>query len=268
MPNKINNNNEININELTNKDNNTSIKPKIMEKIEKMNKIKISEDNQNISVNFEDTIPKENTIKSNNNDNVNIFDEFERKNFNIGNSNNDKCNYMNSIQNLNSKSINLMKSDINVNNNIDEDILNDELDEDNCNYNSTIISNNKNLTIKKNESLKKEDIEEEQNYEKEFEKSNDLSKLEKKSYDNINLNDYKEIRESQQFQNQLNFFESNNNLGNSDIKKSKNEKSPKKNPNQLLVSESISDSYGDDIINNLNKFRHLALEESTINSKK
>ena len=268
MPNKINNNNEININELTNKDNNTSIKPKIMEKIEKMNKIKISEDNQNISVNFEDTIPKENTIKSNNNDNVNIFDEFERKNFNIGNSNNDKCNYMNSTQNLNSKSINLMKSDINVNNNIDEDILNDELDEDNCNYNSTIISNNKNLTIKKNESLKKEDIEEEQNYEKEFEKSNDLSKLEKKSYDNINLNDYKEIRESQQFQNQLNFFESNNNLVSSNIKKSKPEKSPKKNPNILLESESISDSYGDDIINNLNKFRHLALEESTINSKK
>ena len=122
--------------------------------------------------------------------------------------------------------------------------------------------------MKKDDTLKKEDIEEEENYEKEFEQDNDLTKIEKKSYDNINLNDYKEIRESQQFQNQLNFFESNNNLGNSDIKKSKNEKSPKKNPNQLLVSESIRDSYGDDIINNLNKFRHLALEESTINSKK
>ena len=50
MPNKIEENNEIDINDLTNKDNNTSIKPKIMEKIEKMNKIKISEDNQEESL--------------------------------------------------------------------------------------------------------------------------------------------------------------------------------------------------------------------------
>ena len=174
---------------------------------------------------------------------------------------------MNSTQNLNSKSISLMKSDNNINNNIDEDILNDELDEDNCNYDSTIISNKKNITMKKDDTLKKEDIEEEENYEKEFERENDLSKIEKKSYDKINLNDYKEIHDSQQFQNQLNFFESNNNIGSSNIKKSKHE-SPKKNPNQLLVSESINDSYGDDIINNLNKFRNLALQESTINSKK
>ncbi len=267
MPKKIEEENkDIDINDLTNKDNNTSIKPKLMERIEKMNNIKISENNQNISLNFDESLPKNITIQSNKNDNVNIFEEFEKNNFNKGNNNNIGSNYMNSIQNLNS--ISLMKSDNNGNNNIDEDILNDELDEDYCNYNSTNISNKKNITIKKDDdTLKKEDIEEEENYEKEFEKENDLSKIEKKSYDKINLNDYKEIHDSQQFQNQLNFFESNNNIGSSNIKKSKHE-SPKKNPNQLLVSESINDSYGDDIINNLNKFRNLALQESTINSKK
>ena len=264
MPKKIEEENkDIDINDLTNKDNNTSIKPKLMERIEKMNNIKISENNQNISLNFDESLPKNITIQSNKNDNVNIFEEFEKNNFNQGNNNNIGSNYMNSIQNLNS--ISLMKSDNNGNNNIDEDILNDELDEDYCNYNSTNISNKKNITIKKDDdTLKKEDIEEEENYEKEFERENDLSKIEKKSYDKINLNDYKEIHDSQQFQNQLNFFESNNNIGSSNIKKSKHE-SPKKNPNQLLVSESINDSYGDDIINNLNKFRNLALQESTIN---
>ena len=33
-----------------------------------------------------------------------------------------------------------------------------------------------------------------------------------------------------------------------------------------MISNSISDSYGDNIINDLNKFRRLALEESTISN--
>ena len=99
MQNKIEEENkEIDIKDLTNKDNNTSIKPKLMERIEKMNNVKISENNQNISLNFEESLPKNNTIQSNKNDNVNIFEEFEKNRFNKGNNNNNiGSNYMNSI---------------------------------------------------------------------------------------------------------------------------------------------------------------------------
>ena len=302
MPNKISDNNYNESNEddrnLTNKDNNTTNKSKMIDRFENVKNLKISKDDQNISVNFIDNKLNKN-IDSKSNNEKNIFEEFERNNLNkeYENNNNNNINITQNI--MDSKSISYMKTntnnnynynnnnnndnyrDDNTNNNnnyyniTDDDILNDELDEDNCNYkigNSSYISDN-NINTEKKE-IKKEESEEEENYENDFETDKvtlkNIIEGEKNQDNNVNLDDYKEIHESQQLENQLNFFESNNNIENINIRKSKYQKNTPKNEtnikNSLMISNSINDSYGDNIINDLNKFRRLALEESTISN--
>ena len=308
MPNKINENNYNDVSEVDNgnlidKDNDITNDSKIIDRFEKVKNLKISKDEQNISVNFIDNKLNKN-IDTKSNEEKNIFEEFERNNFNKENENNNNNNNMNITQNLmDSKSISYMKtntnnnynnnnsnnnnnfknnnnySNENINNNnyniTDDDILNDELEEDNCNYrigNSSDISDN-NINTEKEE-IKKEESEEEENYENDFEIDKatlkNILEGEKTQDNNVNLDDYKEIHESQQLQSQLNFFESNNNIENINIKKSKHQKISPKNDinfkNSLMISNSISDSYGDNIINDLNKFRRLALEESSISN--
>ena len=308
MPNKINENNYNDVSEVDNgnlidKDNDITNDSKIIDRFEKVKNLKISKDEQNISVNFIDNKLNKN-IDTKSNEEKNIFEEFERNNFNKENENNNNNNNMNITQNLmDSKSISYMKtntnnnynnnnsnnnnnfknnnnySNENINNNnyniTDDDILNDELEEDNWNYrigNSSDISDN-NINTEKEE-IKKEESEEEENYENDFEIDKatlkNILEGEKTQDNNVNLDDYKEIHESQQLQSQLNFFESNNNIENINIKKSKHQKISPKNDinikNSLMISNSISDSYGDNIINDLNKFRRLALEESSISN--
>ena len=126
-------------------------------------------------------------------------------------------------------------------------------------------------------------LEEEENYENEFENEdiNEIKKLEEqenKEKNRVNLDDYKEIHESQKIQTQLNFFEDSI-LDNININKSKghtvgnsfkNEnvkienKSEIENKNVLMSSE-LKDSYGDKILQNLNKYRKMALGESSFN---
>ena len=123
-------------------------------------------------------------------------------------------------------------------------------------------------------------IEEEENYENEFENEdlNEIKKLEEQENKNkVNLDDYKEIHESQKIQTQLNFFEDSI-LDNININKSKghivgnllnkeSESTEDKNINNnrnLLMSSELKDSYGDNILQNLNKYRKMALGESSM----
>ena len=125
-------------------------------------------------------------------------------------------------------------------------------------------------------------IEEEENYENEFEnedinKIKQLEEQEDKEKNEVNLDDYKEIHESQKIQTQLNFFEDsildNINInksrghivGNSFKKENENneEGNGEENKNVLMSSE-LKDSYGDKILQNLNKYRRMALGESSL----
>ena len=125
-------------------------------------------------------------------------------------------------------------------------------------------------------------IEEEENYENEFENEdiNEIKKLEEqenKEKNKVNLDDYKEIHESQKIQTQLNFFEDSI-LDNININKSrghivgnsfKNEKENNEEGNDeenrnVLMSSELKDSYGDKILQNLNKYRKMALGESSL----
>ena len=125
-------------------------------------------------------------------------------------------------------------------------------------------------------------IEEEENYENEFENEdlNEIKKLEEqedKNKNRVNLDDYKEIHESQKIQSQLNFFEDSilnsininkskgHIVGNKENNKSKSfgEKNESNNKNVLMSSE-LNDSYGDNILKNLNKYRKMALGESSL----
>ena len=152
-------------------------------------------------------------------------------------------------------------------------------------------------------------MEEEEKYEKEFNHgSNEIEKLEQENSNKneVNLDDYKEIYESQKIQTQLNFFEdsimenininkskehrvnlcdSNNNnilnknsmndtsnnfgqnngiMGSSNYSNKTNKLKESKIINNNMISYEIEDSYGDNIIKNLDKFRRLALEESNL----
>jgi hypothetical protein len=111
------------------------------------------------------------------------------------------------------------------------------------------------------------------------------------------LEDYKEIHESQRIQSQLNFFEdsimdnininksrahvvgkisndmnqskgkNNNEIGNSKEGNNyfnKNDMEENKQINNNIISCDISDSYGDNILQNLNKYRKMALGESSL----
>ena len=147
-------------------------------------------------------------------------------------------------------------------------------------------------------------MEEEEKYENEFnDGSKDIEKLEKEQSDknDVNLDDYKEIHESQKLQTQLNFFEdsimdnininkskthkvtisdsknkneqnsnsingngsvmASNNFNNNSINKSN---ASKRTNNINMVSSELEDSYGDNIIKNLDKYRRMALEESNM----
>ena len=147
-------------------------------------------------------------------------------------------------------------------------------------------------------------MEEEEKYENEFnDGSKDIEKLEKEqsNKNDVNLDDYKEIHESQKLQTQLNFFEdsimdnininkskahkvslndsnnkseqnknsmngngsvmASNNFNNNSINKSS---ASKKKNNINMISSELEDSYGDNIIKNLDKYRRMALEESNM----
>lgn len=135
----------------------------------------------------------------------------------------------------------------------------------------------------------------------EFENENSIVKLNLKSED-VCLDDYKEIHESNKFQTQLNYFEDseidynhvnkskqhvinqvNNNKtyqrpqspklkGNQSNNESSNKRKMNNNNGKMALidlnlntsSNMFSDSYGDNIIKNLHKYRQMALEESSI----
>ena len=124
-------------------------------------------------------------------------------------------------------------------------------------------------------------IDEEENYEKEFENEdlNEIKKLEEEDDKNkVNLEDYKEIHESQKIQTQLNFFEDSildnininksrghivGNINNTNSEKIDDSENKNENKNVLMSSE-LKDSYGDNILKNLNKYRKMALGESSM----
>ena len=125
-------------------------------------------------------------------------------------------------------------------------------------------------------------LEEEENYENEFENEdlNEIKKLEEEDNDKnkVNLDDYKEIHESQKIQTQLNFFEDSildnininksrghivGNITSTDSEKMEDNENKSTNKNVLMSSE-LKDSYGDNILKNLNKYRKMALGESTM----
>ena len=141
-------------------------------------------------------------------------------------------------------------------------------------------------------------LEEEEKYGNEFDNDiNEIEKLEqeqksKNNENGINLEDYKEIHESQRIQSQLNFFEDsimenininksrahvvgkinndlNQNENSKDFRKvsnnsNKNSRKESKQVNNNLISCDISDSFGDNILQNLNKYRKMALGESSM----
>lgn len=172
------------------------------------------------------------------------------------------------------------------------------------------VSNNKGIlssvrsipkgSIKIEEKIQSDEEEYDNN---EFENEKTIAKLNVKT-DNVCLDDYKDLHESQKFQTQLNYFEdsyidySNVNKSNpqkehviqqstnktlqrpqspklkekQSVNQSNNNRRPDDKNNQKasiglrsnMSSNIINDSYGDNIINDLNKFRQMALEESSI----
>lgn len=175
------------------------------------------------------------------------------------------------------------------------EIINDDIHYMDNNEDEEDIVNSKNRSII-NQQKEKEEEDNDEDYEADFttdEKA--LTNLEKKIEDNnnkINLEDYKEIHESQKFQTQLNFFEDscidNVNMKNSrqhlvrppspKVKKQANTNKEqvdslfdKYKSNNIIQSSDLSmnpikDSYGDNIINDLDKYRKMALEESTFSN--
>ena len=175
------------------------------------------------------------------------------------------------------------------------EIINDDIHYMDNNEDEEDIVNSKNRSII-NQQKENEEEDNDEDYEADFttdEKA--LTNLEKKIEDNnnkINLEDYKEIHESQKFQTQLNFFEDscidNVNMKNSrqhlvrppspKVKKQANTNKEQvdslfdkyKSNNSIQSSDlsmnPIKDSYGDNIINDLDKYRKMALEESTFSN--
>ena len=175
------------------------------------------------------------------------------------------------------------------------EIINDDIHYMDNNEDEEDIVNSKNRSII-NQQKENEEEDNDEDYEADFttdEKA--LTNLEKKIEDNnnkINLEDYKEIHESQKFQTQLNFFEDscidNVNMKNSrqhlvrppspKVKKQANTNKEqvdslfdKYKSNNIIQSSDLSmnpikDSYGDNIINDLDKYRKMALEESTFSN--
>ena len=303
--NYINNNNNDNIDNLrrsvnssriSNKDNNISM-DQIESSIKNINNNNISKNNNNININ-------NNNININSNNKSKKLDPrisakiMDEKNLKISKEEKDKSVYFvggqeqnslmnntNKIENSNMRISNELKnrksfhgSPENINNmtrnlNSKDNIIINDLDDDSCNIDINLS--------KKEENEKFEII-----------NNPDLEKNKNKN----NINNYKEIQESQKLQNQLNFFEDsildnkvnikNSNKQkirpsspkgkNSQIKKIENENNNNNNNNEKNQVDSLlssnnnfcNDSYGDNIINDLNKFRKLALEESSISNYK
>ena len=276
--NKINNKKSINSSEMSNKDNNISeeeyqnkdnnnnnnsnnkikqikldsrISAKIIE-----NEIKISKDEKEKSFLFEGE-QEQNSLMNNTN-------KIENSNMRISNELKNRKSFHGSPENINNITRNLNSKD---------NIIINDLDDDSCNIDINLSKKEEN---EKFEIINNPDLENNKN--------------------KNNINNYKEIQESQKLQNQLNFFEDSM-LENKVIKtsnkqkvrrpsspKGKNSQSKKNeiennynnniNNNELPVDSLLSsknlcnDSYGDNIINDLNKFRKLALEESSISNYK
>ena len=264
----IKNINKNNINITTSK----KLDPRISAKIMDEKNLKISKEEKDKSVYF--VGQEQNSIMNNTN-------KIENSNLRISNELKNRKSYHGSQENINNITRNI--------NSKDNYIIND-LEDDNCN----ILSKDINFIKKSNK-----EEEEEEKYENDFTIDNNIIKNLEAGENNqkkINLNDYKEIHESQKLQNQLNFFEDsildnkvnikNSNKQkirpsspkgkNSQIKKIENENNNNNNNNEKNQVDSLlssnnnfcNDSYGDNIINDLNKFRKLALEESSISNYK
>ena len=258
-------NNNINNSNITNNNKSKKLDPRISAKIINEKDLKISKDEKDKSVYF--VAQEQNSLMNNTN-------KIENSNLRISTELKNRKSYHGSQENLNN-----ITRDINPNDNY---IIKD-LEDDNCNILSKDIIN---LNSMKKSKKEEEDDDYEQ-YENDFTTDkNIINNIEKgeKSQNKIDLNDYKEIHESQKLQNQLNFFEDNILDNNINIKKSNKQKlrptSPKgknsqlkkiENNNNNKIQDSLlssnnfcNDSYGENIIKNLNKFRELALEESSI----
>ena len=225
---------------------------------------------------------QEYTKSLNNNSNINSFQNYTSINPQIKNYNLNKTNESDE---------NVVIGNISLNTTIKNSV--------NTNFNNTGKTNTLAKEMKLNEVEEKEEeelyesefkeeaknelknIEEEENYENEFENEdpNEIKKLEeqeKSEKNKVNLDDYKEIHESQRIQTQLNFFEDsimdNINIhksrghivGNIKNKESENLGEDNKNDRNVLMSSELKDSYGDNILKNLNKYRKMALGESSM----
>ncbi len=203
-----------------------------------------------------------------NNDNI-INNNYNNDNINnvINNQNLIENNkYENNIQNTIYESKNNKyqnDSDLVIQNNINQNV-NNETQTDIYNFKKDY---SRDISLEK---IKNKEEFDEEKYENDFTTYNAiLQNLEEGEEKNtiINLDDYKEIHESEQIQNKLNFFEDNND----DNLKKKNKIPLKQNSdinNSLKDSTLINDSYGDKIINALNNFRKIALDDSLIDKNK
>ena len=256
---KNNNNININNNNININSNNKSKKldPRISAKIMDEKNLKISKEEKDKSVYFVGG-QEQNSLMNNTN-------KIENSNMRISNELKNRKSFHGSPENINNMTRNLNSKD---------NIIINDLDDDSCNIDINLS--------KKEENEKFEII-----------NNPDLEKNKNKKI----INNYKDIHESQKLQNQLNFFEDSLLENKVNIKtsnkqkvrrpsspKGKNSQSKKNeiennynnniNNNELPVDSLLSsknlcnDSYGDNIINDLNKFRKLALEESSISNYK
>jgi len=258
---KNNNNININNNNININSNNKSKKldPRISAKIMDEKNLKISKEEKDKSVYFVGG-QEQNSLMNNTN-------KIENSNMRISNELKNRKSFHGSPENINNMTRNLNSKD---------NIIINDLDDDSCNIDINLS--------KKEENEKFEII-----------NNPDLEKNKNKKI----INNYKDIHESQKLQNQLNFFEDSMlenkvNIKTSNKQKIRRPSSPKgknsqskknendnnynnninNNNNELPIDSLLSsknlcnDSYGDNIINDLNKFRKLALEESSISNYK
>ena len=312
IKNNLNNNNQISNNKIENINVNDSYMDKVNEallknsqkisKKEKNKSILLSNEKNNINMNINNSkedflnvekieypnyITKESQEASksiNNISNINSFQNYSSmNNKNFKNNNNrtyeSEENVVIGNISLNTTLKNSRNTNSNFNNTgktntlVKEMKLNEVEEKEEELYESEFREGNK-------EEVKK--LEEEENYENEFENEdiNEIKKLEEqenKEKNRVNLDDYKEILESQKIQTQLNFFEDSI-LDNININKSKghtvgnsfkNDNGKIGNENEIdnkniLMSSELKDSYGDKILQNLNKYRKMALGESSL----
>ena len=308
--NNLNNNNQISNNKIENINVNDSYMDKVNEALHKNSqKISKKEKNKSILLSKEENNNNINMNVNNSTEDFLNMEKIEYPNYitkesqeaskSINNlSNINSFQYYNSINNKNFKNNNNNRTNESDENVVIGNIsLNTTLKNSHTNFNNTGKTNTLVKEMKLNEVEEKEEelyesefkenikeevkkLEEEENYENEFE-NEDINKIkqieeqEKKEKNGVNLDDYKEIHESQKIQTQLNFFEDSI-LDNINISKSrghivgnslKNDNENIENENKIernvLMSSELKDSYGDKILQNLNKYRKMALGESS-----